>query len=77
MEILARLPNEMKWNVLKFLRHPIAVIMKELIDSFEESVSEYRKYKEALGMSYGSDEITLIEHVNLNRLANRILKSII
>ena len=41
MEILSRLPNEMKWNVLKFLQHPVAGIMKEIIEFYEEHVIEW------------------------------------
>ena len=34
MEILSELPKELKWNVLKFLRHPTAEIMREPIELY-------------------------------------------
>ena len=36
MEILSEFPKELKWNVLKYLQHPTAEIMRELIDAFDE-----------------------------------------
>ena len=44
MEILGELPKELKWNVLKFLRHPTAEIMREGIEL-------YNKYKRT-GISF-------------------------
>ena len=36
MEILRMLPNEIKWNVLKYLQHPTAKIMRDYINLHEE-----------------------------------------
>ena len=35
MEILRELPNDLKWNVLKYLQHPTAEIMREEIDDYD------------------------------------------
>ena len=35
MEILRELPNHLKFNVLKYLQHPTAAIMREPIDLYE------------------------------------------
>ena len=32
MEILRELPKELKWNVLKYLQHPTAEIMRPYLD---------------------------------------------
>ena len=36
MEILSELPKELKWNVLKYLQHPLAELVKS--DPFQEAV---------------------------------------
>ena len=35
MEILDKLPDDLRWNVVKYLRHPLAEIMKPCIDMFD------------------------------------------
>ena len=35
MEILDKLPEELVWNVRKYMRHPLAEIMKPCIDMFD------------------------------------------
>lgn len=41
MDILKQLPTELKFNVLKYLRHPTADIMNELIEFYDEHVLEW------------------------------------
>ena len=40
MEILDMLPNDITFNVIKYLRHPLAEILKPSIDSFERCEKE-------------------------------------
>ena len=35
-ELRARLPEELVWNVLKYTRHPLAEILKPMIEEHEE-----------------------------------------
>ena len=41
MEILRELPNHLKFNVLKYLQHPTAEIMRKEIDCFNKFKAEH------------------------------------
>ena len=41
MEILDKLPDEMYFNVIKYLRHPLAQIVKNLPDELIDKLPPY------------------------------------
>jgi hypothetical protein len=34
MELLDKIPNDLKWNVIKYLKHPVAEIISDTIEEW-------------------------------------------
>ena len=44
MEIISELPKEIKFNIFKYLQHPLAEIMREEIDEYENVINDDESY---------------------------------
>ena len=44
MEIISELPKEIKFNIFKYLQHPLAEIMREEIAEYENVINDDESY---------------------------------
>ena len=44
MEIISEIPKEIKFNIFKYLQHPLAEIMREEIDEYENVINDDESY---------------------------------
>ena len=70
MEILDKLPDDLRWNVVKYLRHPLAEIMKPFIKVMQKTFDN-NVVSDGFKLCFDDDTESFTFHVGFGTLLLR------